>query len=78
MGGRPKAIERPRLVHRRGNLIKIGFTKSIKERLKALQAISPVRLKVICFVKGGKLREAAFHQTFAPLRAHGEWFRAPS
>jgi hypothetical protein len=59
-----------------GDNIKIGFTRSIRQRLKSLQAASPVPLKVICVVKGGKLREAAFHETFAHLRVHGEWFRS--
>ena len=58
-----------------GDLIKIGFTNDLKRRLKTLRATSPVPLKVLCVIRGGKLRETAFHETFAHLRAHGEWFR---
>lgn len=59
-----------------GKFIKIGFTKALRKRLKALQKSSPVPLKVLCSIKGGRLREAAFHETFGHLRAHGEWFKA--
>lgn len=59
-----------------GDLIKIGFTKSMRRRTRDIQKHSPVKLKVLCAVVGGKLREAAFHETFAHLRAHGEWFHA--
>jgi hypothetical protein len=58
------------------DFIKIGFTQSLRARLKSLQKGSPIPLKVLCSIKGGKLREAAFHETFAHLRAHGEWFKA--
>lgn len=69
LGGRVYFIEG-------GQFIKIGFSGALRKRLKTLQKSSPVPLKVLCSIKGGRLREAAFHETFAHLRAHGEWFRA--
>jgi predicted DNA-binding transcriptional regulator AlpA len=59
-----------------GDLIKIGFSKNIKQRLKEIRTYSPIKLKVLCMIRGGKLREATIHAMFAHLRAHGEWFRA--
>lgn len=59
-----------------GDLIKIGFTTNMDRRMKALQAHSPCRLRIILVVQGSRIREAALHEKFAHLRMHGEWFKA--
>lgn len=58
-----------------GKVVKIGFTKSHPySRLKTLQTGSPLPLKVWFYFHGSQDLEAAFHETFAELRVHGEWF----
>ena len=58
------------------NLVKIGQSTNVEERLKALQAGSPVRLTLHRTVKDpfGTL-EYDLHRAFRHLREHGEWFR---
>jgi hypothetical protein len=54
---------------------KIGFTKgNPRDRLKTLQCGSPVPLSLFRYMQGKKEAERIFHETFAPLRLHGEWF----
>lgn len=54
---------------------KIGFTAGEpNKRLQALQGGSPLKLAIYCAFDGTKETEKLFHQTFAPLRVHGEWF----
>ncbi len=67
------------LLHReqgdQGARVKIGYTGSNpKERLRALQTGSPLPLQIWAYVDGTEELEAAFHNAFAPLRSHGEWF----
>ena len=55
--------------------IKIGTTKNLYLRLKVLRAISPVRLRLVGKVRGGRQLERMFHLAFAPLRCgRTEWF----
>ena len=54
--------------------IKIGFTVGLKDRLAALRASSPVKLKLLATCHGHATREAAYHEQFAEHRLHGEWF----
>lgn len=58
------------------NLIKIGFSCSPEERLKALRLLSPVSLEIIGMIPGGADREHELHARFSHLRSHGEWFHA--
>jgi hypothetical protein len=54
---------------------KIGYTKGEpQKRLQALQCGSPAKLSIYCAFAGNKATEKRFHDTFAPLRLHGEWF----
>lgn len=54
---------------------KIGFTTGDpNKRLAALQSGSPTRLGIYCAIPGSKATEKLFHDTFSPLRLHGEWF----
>jgi hypothetical protein len=55
--------------------VKIGRTISgPRGRLSALQTGSPLPLTVYAYVPGGAELEALLHETFHPLRQHGEWF----
>jgi hypothetical protein len=56
-------------------LVKIGYTRhSPHQRLRALQTGSPVHIKVWAYIRGTEALERAFHDAFAELRSHGEWF----
>ena len=57
-----------------GGPIKIGISKSIRARIKQIQANSPVQLRVIGLCRGTSRDEANFHKQFAEFRLHGEWF----
>ena len=55
--------------------IKIGTTKDLGQRLRALRAGSPVRLELLGVVRGGRPMERLLHIAFAPLRCgRSEWF----
>lgn len=55
--------------------IKIGYTRStIRARLANLQTGSPYPLKLYAYMEGGQDLERVLHDTFAPMRLHGEWF----
>jgi hypothetical protein len=55
--------------------VKIGYSKfHPSRRLMELQASSPMGLELIAFIEGPPSLERAFHDTFAELRSHGEWF----
>lgn len=58
-----------------GCVVKIGFTTGHpRQRLSNLQTGSPLPLSVWAFTPGSEALERAFHETFAGLRSHGEWF----
>ncbi len=57
-----------------GNKIKIGRAKDVKARLRSLQAMSPVPLKLLWSQPGGARIELQYHHKFKDCRAHGEWF----
>lgn len=55
---------------------KIGFTRgNPASRLRDLQCGSPLKLQLYAYTEGSKEAESIFHDTFAPLRLHGEWFK---
>jgi Meiotically up-regulated gene 113 len=55
--------------------VKIGYTDSKPSvRLKALQTGSPIKLRVLAYLRGDMRLEAKLHETFMPLHLHGEWF----
>ncbi len=57
--------------------IKIGFARSSpRVRLNELQEGSPLKLRPIGFIPGGRMLEADIHRQFADARTHGEWFNA--
>lgn len=57
-----------------GGLIKIGRAKFPSIRIKALQAGSPVPLRILAVTGGGYGAELHLHRKFDDIRAHGEWF----
>lgn len=60
-------------------LIKIGVAGSPEDRLRTLQTMSPVPLKLrLVLPGGGAQREAELHERFREHRSHGEWFRPAS
>jgi hypothetical protein len=59
-----------------GDKIKIGKSQGVTERLRTIQSMSPVPLKMIGYVVGYTMTERALHKRFADHRAHGEWFRS--
>lgn len=56
------------------NVVKIGRTTSLNQRLAAIQRMSPVPLTVLWTHPGGSDLEANLHRHFKALRSHGEWF----
>jgi len=54
--------------------IKIGITKDIKKRLKALQTSNPYKLNLLYSINGGKSLEDNLHNKFKQYRLNGEWF----
>lgn len=67
----------PEALYHRSDIqfVKIGFTKNNPDaRLRSLQCGSPVVLNVHAYFEGSEALERAFHEAFAELRSHGEWF----
>lgn len=59
-----------------GGPIKIGYTSGdARGRLGELQTGSPILLRLLSTVEGGRLEEARLHHRFGAVRLHGEWFR---
>lgn len=56
------------------NNIKIGYTKNLNARRKALQTSNPNRLVILGYINGDKNKEKELHQKFNYLRVQGEWF----
>lgn len=56
------------------NLVKIGCTQNVAQRLKALQTAHPSDLHVLWQGAGGGLLEEHLHTYFARRRMRGEWF----
>ncbi|MFE5899891.1 GIY-YIG nuclease family protein [Streptomyces sp. NPDC056488] len=54
--------------------VKIGVTVDLVRRLREIQNLSPVELKVLWSVPGGPALEQALHDHFSEIRSHGEWF----
>lgn len=54
--------------------IKIGISLQPIERLSILQTGSPVELRILACVEGGREVERNYHSRFRDHRKHGEWF----
>lgn len=57
------------------NLIKIGFSTKIRNRVSSIRVASPVPLELLGTWSGTKLDEHRAHRELAEYRSHGEWFR---
>lgn len=57
-----------------GGLAKIGRARDVIQRLRAIQAMSPVELDLLWSSSGGRELEARLHVEFSNYRTHGEWF----
>lgn len=57
-------------------LIKIGVTTDFEKRLRSLETMSPVPLRILGVVRGDI--EAECHTALAKWRQHGEWFEPTS
>lgn len=58
-----------------GEFIKIGFTYSLDQRIRAMQSSNPFDLKILHKMRGTIGREAEILAKFKDLRHRGEWFR---
>lgn len=58
------------------HLIKIGKTCRLKWRLRGLQTMSPVQLRLIGAISAPRGAELLLHAMFREERKHGEWFLA--
>jgi hypothetical protein len=57
------------------DMIKIGIAADVGLRLSNLQTSSPVPLKLLGTMPGGKEMEGILHGMLAGQRVRGEWFR---
>lgn len=54
--------------------IKIGHTTNPRTRIPTLQTGSPVRLRLLKTIPGGRSRESQIHGQLSGYRLEGEWF----
>ena len=54
--------------------IKIGLAGDVSKRLATIQSNSPISVRVMASIAGGRDLEMAYHKRFAASRLHGEWF----
>ena len=64
------------LLARSVGLIKIGRSIDVRRRIQDICTMSPVPLELIGVVYGTYQKETEYHQRWAGLRRHGEWFEA--
>lgn len=61
-------------VLRSDNLIKIGFSDNLRQRVNGIISSVPVPVVFVGHMPGDKSVEAHFHERFAEHRFSGEWF----
>lgn len=59
---------------RANSLVKIGTSLNVEERLRSIQFMSPVPLRLLWKTPGDAELETRLHQLFQARRRHGEWF----
>jgi hypothetical protein len=59
-----------------GDLVKIGYTTNIRQRLYDLQTSAPIDLVLLGLIPGTRALEKEYHKRFAAHRVRGEWFSA--
>lgn len=65
-------------VEAENGLIKVGFSKSIRERFKKLATATPLTLTLLGLRPGTAQAEREIHKRFADQRVMGEWFKPSS
>lgn len=55
-------------------LIKIGYSGNIPQRIKHIEALSPLPITLLGWMPGGASKEFELHKQFAGHKHHGEWF----
>lgn len=60
---------------REHNIVKIGQTARLKNRMTQLRNSAPVPIKLFAVVFGRPEIESFLHERFSETREHGEWFR---
>jgi len=58
----------------RANMVKIGFTNNLDERIKSHRTSCPFPVVFLKAVEGSFRLEREIHGKFSDLRAHLEWF----
>src|SRR6187551_1500485 len=61
-------------VLRSDNLVKIGFSENLRNRVQSIIATIPVPVEFVGHMPGGRDFEAHLHEIFAESRFSGEWF----
>lgn len=56
------------------NIVKIGFSTDLKQRLYSLQMDSWSKLEVLTYLPGTLETERTLHENFSHLHVRGEWF----
>lgn len=54
--------------------VKIGRSVNANERIRDIQAMSPIALEILWTHSGGAALETQLHRHFGGRRLHGEWF----
>src|SRR5262245_20438799 len=72
---RPRAEEVVYFI-RAGDAIKIGVTRDVERRLRALATGSAVPLELLPTLPGGRRLEKKLHQRCRRFHVRGEWFKA--
>jgi hypothetical protein len=57
------------------DLIKIGYTTSLRSRIRSLRTASPKELSVLLVVPGSRDDERQLHNRFEAFRVGRQWFR---
>lgn len=57
------------------DMVKIGYTRHLPNRLSVLQSSTPYPLRVEAVMGGDRMIERGLHDRFAEDRVSGEWFR---
>lgn len=55
--------------------VKIGFSLKPDQRLRGLQAGSPLALEIVALMPGTLREEWRVHEDLSDSHSHGEWFR---
>lgn len=61
--------------NRENKIVKIGYSRSPKTRLKELQTGCPYKLSIIYLLPGGIKLEKLLHKKYEDYKLNGEWFK---